>query len=171
MHLIAFGLQCREANVRPSTGAIGDANDNALCERFFATLECELIHRRRFEPKAAARMAIFEFIEGWYNPRRRHSSIAYHSPWSTNNVSRSLPSDRNPQPSTKADQLQWGRRSQRLGVCDGVQPVRYAASKSDLRGDFGTGGAPMDIRTPNSGLLCNLQVATASPIARAARSS
>jgi len=77
---IAFGLRCREAKVRPSTGSVGDAYDNAMCESFFATLECELIDRRRFKTKAEAHMAIFEFIEGWYNPRRRHSGIAYRSP-------------------------------------------------------------------------------------------
>lgn len=77
---IAFGLRCREAKVRPSTGSVGDCYDNAMCESFFATLECELIDQRRFKTKAAARMAIFEFIEGWYNTRRRHSRLDYRSP-------------------------------------------------------------------------------------------
>ena len=54
--------------------------DNAMCESFFATLECELLDRRRFRTKAEARMAIFEFIEAWYNPKRRHSSLGYKSP-------------------------------------------------------------------------------------------
>jgi len=58
----------------------GDAYDNAMCESFFATLECELLARRRLETKAEARMAIFEFIEGWYNPNRRHSGIGRISP-------------------------------------------------------------------------------------------
>jgi putative transposase len=77
---IAFGLRCREAGVRPSMGSVGDAYDNALCESFFATLECELIDRRRFRSQAEARMAVFTFIEGWYNPRRRHSALDYLSP-------------------------------------------------------------------------------------------
>ena len=77
---IAFGLRCREAGVRPSMGSVGDAYDNAMCESFFATLECELLARRRFTAKAEARMAIFEFIEGWYNPTRRHSSLGRISP-------------------------------------------------------------------------------------------
>lgn len=77
---IAFGLRCREAGIRPSTGSVGDAYDNAMCESFFATLECELLDRQRFATKAAAKMAIFQFIEGWYNTRRRHSGIDYHSP-------------------------------------------------------------------------------------------
>ena len=77
---VAFGERCRAASVRPSTGSTGDCYDNALCESFFATLECELIDRRRFATKAEARMAVFSFIEGWYNPRRRHSSLGYASP-------------------------------------------------------------------------------------------
>jgi len=77
---IAFGLRCKEAGVRPSTGSVGDAYDNAMCESFFATLECELLDRRKFQTKAEARMAVFEFIEGWYNPGRRHSALGYQSP-------------------------------------------------------------------------------------------
>ena len=77
---IAFGKRCREAGVRPSMGSVGDAYDNAMAESFFATLECELLDRRRFKTQAEARMAVFEFIEGFYNPRRRHSSLGYLSP-------------------------------------------------------------------------------------------
>ena len=77
---VAFGLRCKEAGVRPSMGSVGDAYDNAMCESFFATLECELLDRRQFQTKAEARMAIFEFIEGWYNPARRHSALGYQSP-------------------------------------------------------------------------------------------
>jgi putative transposase len=77
---VAFGLRCREAGVRPSMGSVGDAYDNAMCESFFATLECELLQRRKFQTKAEARMAVFVFIEGWYNPSRRHSALGYKSP-------------------------------------------------------------------------------------------
>jgi len=77
---IAFGQRCREAGVRPSIGSVGDAYDNAMCESFFATLECELLDRCRFKTQAEARSAVFAFIEGFYNPRRRHSSIGYLSP-------------------------------------------------------------------------------------------
>ena len=55
---------------------------NALCESFFATLECELIDRTTFRSQAAAKMEVFAFIEGWYNPRRLHSGIGYASPQS-----------------------------------------------------------------------------------------
>jgi putative transposase len=77
---LAFGRRCREAGIRPSMGSVGDAYDNALCESFFATLECELLDRQRFRTQLDARLAIFDFIEGWYNPRRRHSALAYLSP-------------------------------------------------------------------------------------------
>ena len=77
---IAFGKRCREAGVRPSTGSVGDCFDNALCESFFATLECELIDRRRFQTQTVAGMAVFEFIEAWYNPHRRHSGLGNLSP-------------------------------------------------------------------------------------------
>ena len=61
-------------------GSVGVAYDNAMAESFFASLECELLDRHSFESKAAARTAIFTYIEGWYNPRRRHSSIGYLEP-------------------------------------------------------------------------------------------
>ena len=84
---IAFGLRCREAKVRPSMGSVGDAYDNrrsasanAMCESFFASLECELLDRRALRTRAEARMAVFEYIEGFYNPRRRHSALGYLSP-------------------------------------------------------------------------------------------
>jgi putative transposase len=77
---IAFGTRCRQAGVRPSMGSVGDCYDNAMCESFFATLECELLERQRFTNQVEARMALFDFIEGWYNSRRRHSSLNYLSP-------------------------------------------------------------------------------------------
>jgi len=77
---VAFGKRCAEAGVRPSMGSVGDAYDNALCESFFATLECELLDRHRFRTQVEARLAVFDFIEGWYNPRRRHSALEYRSP-------------------------------------------------------------------------------------------
>ena len=77
---LAFGQRCRRAGVRPSMGSVGDCYDNSMCESFFATLECELLERYRFRTPAEARLRLFRFIEGFYNPRRRHSSIDYLSP-------------------------------------------------------------------------------------------
>jgi putative transposase len=94
---IAFGNRCQEMGVRPSMGTVGDAyesvasvqanarsalrrNYNAMAESFFASLECELIARRSWKTKGEARLAVFTWIESWYNPRRRHSGIGYMSP-------------------------------------------------------------------------------------------
>lgn len=77
---LTFGARCREAGVRPSMGSVGGGYDNALCESFFATLECELLKRSSFRTHGEARAAVFEFIEGCYNTHRRHSSIGNLSP-------------------------------------------------------------------------------------------
>lgn len=77
---LAFGRRCKGAGVRPSMGSVGDCYDNAMAEAFFATLECELLDRRCFRTRPEARMAVFQYIEGWYNPRRRHSALGYESP-------------------------------------------------------------------------------------------
>lgn len=77
---LAFGQRCREAGVRLSMGSVGDCYDNAMCESFFASLECELLDRHSFQSYAQARMAIFDYIEGWYNTHRRHSAIGYDAP-------------------------------------------------------------------------------------------
>ena len=77
---LAFGKRCREAGVVQSMGSVGDAYDNAMCESFFATLECELLDRSRFPTPADARRQVFGFIEGFYNTRRIHSALGYKSP-------------------------------------------------------------------------------------------
>lgn len=77
---IAFGKRCEEAGVRPSMGSVGDCYDNAMCESFNATLECELLVKHRFKNQREASLAVFHFIEGFYNPRRRHTSIGFISP-------------------------------------------------------------------------------------------
>lgn len=61
-------------------GAVGDAFDNAMAESFFATLECELLDRTTFRDPTEARAAVFQFIEGWYNTARLHSSLGFVSP-------------------------------------------------------------------------------------------
>jgi putative transposase len=75
-----FGKRCREAGIRPSMGSVADCYDNAMCESFFATLECELLDRVRFVDHTEAELALFDFIEGFYNTRRRHSALGYLSP-------------------------------------------------------------------------------------------
>lgn len=77
---IAFGKRCEVLGVRPSMGSIGDCFDNAMAESFFASLECELLDRRHFKTHTEAKTAVFEYIEGFYNPHRLHSSLGYLSP-------------------------------------------------------------------------------------------
>ena len=76
----AFGKRCREMRVAPFMGSVGDCLANAMAESLVATLECELIDRRVFRTQAETRMAIFKYIEGWYNPHRRHSGLGDLSP-------------------------------------------------------------------------------------------
>jgi putative transposase len=77
---LAFGKRCTKAGIRPSMGSVGDCYDNAMCESFFATLETELLDRNTFCTHSEARMGIFDYIEAFYNPRRRHTSLGNLSP-------------------------------------------------------------------------------------------
>lgn len=77
---LAYGRRCQEAGVVPSMGSAGDAYDNAIAEAFFATLETELLDRHRFIDRGTARRGLFDYIEGWCNPHRRHSALEYCSP-------------------------------------------------------------------------------------------
>ena len=61
-------------------GSVGDAFDNAMCESFFATLECELLEQRLSPTVTEARREVFTFIEGFYNTRRLHSALGHQSP-------------------------------------------------------------------------------------------
>jgi putative transposase len=76
----AFRKRLADAGITSSMGRTGDCYDNALMESFFATLECELFDRRVFASATDARLEVFSFIEGLYNPRRRHSALDYLSP-------------------------------------------------------------------------------------------
>ncbi|MGZ6669929.1 MAG: transposase [Solirubrobacteraceae bacterium] len=75
-----FTRRCAKAGIEISIGSVGDCYDNAVCEAFHASLKKERIYRRSWATRADARAAIFEYIEGWYNPRRRHSTLGYLSP-------------------------------------------------------------------------------------------
>lgn len=77
---LAFGQRCQRMGVRPSRGTVGDAYDNAMAESFFATLECERLDQRTYRSHTDARLDLFQYIEGWYNPHRRHSGIGNRSP-------------------------------------------------------------------------------------------
>lgn len=77
---LAFGKTLRESGIMASMGSRGDAYDNAAAESMMATIKTELVNRRRFKSKDEARLAVFRYIEGFYNPLRRHSSLGYMSP-------------------------------------------------------------------------------------------
>lgn len=76
----AFGRRLRTAGLLASMGSIGDCYDNSLIESFFGTLQLELLDEQRWADKDELATAIFEWIEAWYNPKRRHSSIGQRSP-------------------------------------------------------------------------------------------
>jgi putative transposase len=131
---LAFGQRCQQAGVRPSMGSVGDCFDNAMCESFFATLECELLERRRFKTQVEARMAIFDFIEGWYNPRRRHSALGYLSP----NEYERLHRDQAEQSMRSATALRtaWPPPEAASGAVHGAavadpEPISFSASASN----------------------------------------
>jgi putative transposase len=77
---LSFGKRLEEAGIIPSMGRAGSALDNAISESFVSTLKCELVHGRRFPTREAARSAVFEYLEAFYNRRRLHSSLGYMSP-------------------------------------------------------------------------------------------
>ena len=76
----AIGRTLRDSGILQSMGSRGDAYDNAQAESFMSTLKTELIDRQSWPTRDHARRAIFDYIEGWYNPRRRHSALDYQSP-------------------------------------------------------------------------------------------
>ena len=77
---LPFGKRLEEVGVVPSMGRTGSALDNAMAESFVSTLKAELVDRHRFPTREAARVAIFEYVEGSYDRTRRHSSLGYESP-------------------------------------------------------------------------------------------
>ena len=77
---VEFGGRLKEAGLLPSMGSVADAYDNAMAEIFVSTLKRELIHRHSWPTRQIARTAVFEYIEGFYNTRRRHSALGHMSP-------------------------------------------------------------------------------------------
>ena len=77
---LSFGKRLEDEGLLPSMGRVGSAYDNALAESFVATLKTELLYRNTWPTRQAARTVIFEYIEGFYNTRRRHSALSYLSP-------------------------------------------------------------------------------------------
>jgi putative transposase len=84
---LAFGRAAREAGIAVSMGSRGDAYDNAVAETFFATLKKELVNRRTWPSRLELQSAVFEYIEAFYNRRRRHSTLGMLSPASYEQLS------------------------------------------------------------------------------------
>ena len=77
---VEFGGRLKEVGLLPSMGSVANAYDNALAESFVSTLKRELLHRHSWPSREGVRVGIFEYIECFYNPRRRHSSLGHLSP-------------------------------------------------------------------------------------------
>jgi putative transposase len=77
---LSFGKRLEDEGLLPSMGRVGSAYDNALAESFVATLKTELLYRNTWPTRQAVRTTIFEYIESFYNTRRRHSALGYLSP-------------------------------------------------------------------------------------------
>jgi putative transposase len=77
---LSFGKRLEQVGIVPSMGRVGSALDNALSESFVATLKAELVSRAKFPSREIARVAIFEYLEAFYNRTRIHSSLGYRSP-------------------------------------------------------------------------------------------
>lgn len=75
-----FGHRLREAGLLGSMGRVASSQDNAAMESFWSTMQRELLDQRTWRSRTELSSAIFEWIEGWYNPRRRHSSLGMRSP-------------------------------------------------------------------------------------------
>jgi len=88
---LAFGTTLRESGLVASMGRRGDAYDNAACESVISTIKNELIKRRSWTSRDQARLAVFSYIETFYNPRRRHSALGYHSPIEYENMTQKTP--------------------------------------------------------------------------------
>lgn len=118
---LALGKRCQEMGVQPSMGSVGDGYDNAMADSFFASLECELIDRRSWPSKAEARMALFTYIEGWYNPRAGAAAR-----W--------------------GNARRWSSSKQRQGTCTPRPPRRRRVTQRVLR--IGGQAAVQAIETP-----------------------
>jgi putative transposase len=90
---LAFGTTLRESGLIASMGRRGDAYDNAACESVISTIKNELIKRQTWTSRDQARLAVFSYIETFYNPRRRHSALGYRSPIEYENITQEAPAN------------------------------------------------------------------------------
>jgi len=92
---LLFGHAAHEAGIARSMGSKGDAYDNAVAETFFATLKKELVHRRSWSTRRELISEVFEYIEGFYNTTRRHSTLGYLSPVQFESINISINNNQN----------------------------------------------------------------------------
>jgi transposase InsO family protein len=85
---LVFTRRCRAVGIEVTMGSVGDCFDNAAHESFHASLKKDVIHRQAWPTKAAARTAVFEYVETFYNRRRRHSRLGMLSPVDFENSTR-----------------------------------------------------------------------------------
>jgi putative transposase len=75
-----FTGRARTAGLLPSLGSVGDPYDNAVAESFWGRMQTELLNRQRWNTRVELANAIFEYIEGFHNRRRRHSALGWQTP-------------------------------------------------------------------------------------------
>ncbi|PWU46049.1 hypothetical protein DLJ47_33355 [Micromonospora sp. S4605] len=114
----AFGQRLRSAGLLGSMGSIGDCYDNSLVESFFGSMQLELLDRQPWATHQGLANAIFEWIEAWYNPRRRHSSLG--------NLSQSTTNDTTPRPQPRPDHHRQAVRETGASSVATLFPVQEA---------------------------------------------
>lgn len=148
---VLFGKRCARAGIEVSMGSVGDCYDNAVCEAFHATIKKEKVSRQSWPTRAAARTAIFEYIEGWYNPHRRHSTLAYLSPieFERHHAELALPALTTPNPANGSV------ASTPPGASDGLTTRRCSTADVDSAADGSI--------TPKNALALPTKPAQAAP--------
>jgi putative transposase len=137
---VLFTNRCERAGIEISMGSVGDCYDNAVCETFHASIKKERIYRRSWPTRAEARAAVFEYIEGWYNPRRRHSTLGYLSPAEFEHHHATLTAGR---VSTAAVTIAGNGSVSSETALDRPTDLAQAATN----GDQGTNGTPWPLRS------------------------
>ena len=130
---LAFGRRLREAGLVASMGTVGDALDNAVAESFFATLECELLHRHRFRTRTEARLAVFDWLEGLDNPTGATPPSVSSAPPTPKGATSPPPLQHSPNPSTKPGQLHGDARDEVSVHGCGVRGARAGRGPTTMR--------------------------------------
>ena len=136
---VLFTERCEHAGIEISMGSVGDCYDNAASEAFHASIKKERIYRQSWPTRAEARAAVFEYIEGFYNPRRRHSTLGYLSPAEFERHHAQLTNDR----VSAAGVAHLGNGSSPSDIALEVQPIALRPRRTVGQG---TNGTPWPLR-------------------------